>query len=48
MAEEENALQRRNAETSLVLLALRVLRGELTEDQAIQIVRTAQAKAADK
>ncbi len=39
MSEAENAQPERNEEPSLIALAYRVLRGELTEAQAIEIAQ---------
>ncbi len=39
MSEAENAPHTRNSELSVIALALRVLRGEITEAQAIAIVQ---------
>ncbi len=39
MVEQENAAQRRNDMPSVLVLALRVLRGEITEDQAVALLQ---------
>lgn len=46
MSGAENGAPERTPEPSLIALAYRVLRGEITEAQAIEILRASSAKEA--